>query len=120
VLAYQFLLRQGFNTVEILQEDGTRKPDIAYRDCNNRRYCEVKSIGISDDEIRRFSAEDVFDAAVYKDLSGGFRKKLGSDLKQAQQQISSQGGRGLVFLDARFDDLPWTITSAIDNSFRSF
>ncbi|WP_457375050.1 hypothetical protein [Pseudomonas tolaasii] len=102
--AYQFLLREGCTNVAILQEDGTRKPDIAYKYGGELRYCEVKTIGISDDEVRRISAQNVFDATIYQELSPGFLNKLDNDLKQAHRQIFSQGNRGLVFVVARFDD----------------
>jgi hypothetical protein len=102
--AYQFLLQQGYKSVEVLQEDGTTKPDISYSDGVGRLYCEVKSIGVSDDELSRFNAEESFDTSIYRELSAGFLNKLDYDLKQAHRQISSQGGLGLVFVVARFDD----------------
>ena len=102
--AFQFLLREGCKNVQILQEDGTRKPDIAYHYGGEPHYCEVKSIGISDDEVRRVSEQNVFDATIYQDLSPGFLNKLDSDLKQAHEQIFSQGNRGLVYVVVRFDD----------------
>lgn len=103
--AYQFLLQQGYKNIEVLQENGHTKPDIAYREGAERLYCEVKSIGISDDQISRDDTGATFDASIYQELSAGFLNKLDGDLKEAYRQISSQGGRGLVFVFARFDDI---------------
>lgn len=102
--AYQFLVEQGYKSVEILQEDGTTKPDLVYSDGVGCLYCEVKSIGVSEDELNRFNAEEVFDNSIYRELSAGFLNKLDYDLKQAHRQIFSQGAPGLVFVVARFDD----------------
>lgn len=102
--AYQFLLQRGYSSIEVLREDGTTKPDIAYIHGTTRHYCEVKSLGISDDEITRFSEMESFDNSIYQELSAGFFNKLDHDLKKAHQQISSQGASGLVFIVARFDD----------------
>lgn len=102
--AYQFLLRRGHTGVSILHEDGNTTPDIAYDFGTERRYCEVKSIGISQEEIARSAREESFDASVYRVLSTAFLRKLGSHLSIAHTQITSRGGTGLVFVVARFDD----------------
>lgn len=102
--AYEFLIRRGYKEVSVLREDGSKKPDITYIDGTNRHYCEVKSIGISDDELNRLAAKDVFDTSIYQKLSEEFLKKFDDVLKKAHVQISSQGGPGLVFVVAKFDD----------------
>lgn len=48
--AYRHLVRQGFTAVRMLPEEGRRVPDIRYRDGRYVKHCEVKTIGISDEE----------------------------------------------------------------------
>jgi hypothetical protein len=92
--AYQFLLRQGYTHVCVLPEDGKTTPDLSYRHGNAVRYCEVKSICISDEQIDRWEAEDGFDGSIYDNLSAGFLRKLDADLKSAYKQIASKGPDG--------------------------
>jgi hypothetical protein len=102
--AYQFLLRQGYTHVSVLPEDGKTTPDLSYRQGNAVRYCEVKSIGISEEQIDRWEAEEGFDGSIYYDLSAGFLRKLDADLTMAYKQITSKGPDGIVFIVASFDD----------------
>ncbi len=103
--AYQFLIRRGYKGVAVLREDGATKPDITYLDGADRHFCEVKSIGVSDAELKIRDAKDVYDLCVYQELSAGFLNKLGDAIRQAGRQISSQGNSsGLVFVVAQFDD----------------
>jgi hypothetical protein len=103
--AHQYLVRQGYRNVAILREDGTTTPDLAYDAAGSKRFCEVKTIGISKDEIGRREAEQSFDATIYYDLSQGFVKKFIGNLTQAQRQIASRGSDGLIFVVVQFDDL---------------
>ena len=102
--AYQFLVRRGCSRVSVLREGKKSTPDIEYFVGNSRYYCEVKTIGISQDEIIRRESESTFDGSVYQELSTLFLNKLGSTLLLAHRQISSQGANGLVFVVAHFDD----------------
>ena len=102
--AYQYLTKRGYKEVSFLREDGSKKPDITYIDGRTRHYCEVKSIGISDNELNRLATNVVFDASIYQKLSEEFLKKLDDVLNKAHAQISSQSGPGLVFVVAKFDD----------------
>jgi hypothetical protein len=102
--AYQHLVRQGYREVAILREDGKTTPDLAYYAAGSQRFCEVKTIGISDDEIAFRAAEQSFDSTIYQDLSEGFMNKFISVLTQAQRQIASRGSDGLIFVVAEFDD----------------
>lgn len=106
--AYHFLIRQGYQGVSVLPESGTTTPDLTYIDKGVRHYCEVKTIGVSKDELDRRAAEESFDCSIYQELSEGFLNKLDSDLKQACLQLSSQSGLGLVFVIANFDDFTLT------------
>jgi hypothetical protein len=102
--AYEFLVRRGYSDVSVLPEGRKTTPDLAYRAGTELRYCEVKTTGISDQEILRFESEEVFDGSVYQELSTGFFNKLNVDLKAARSQIASQGASGLIFIVAHFDD----------------
>lgn len=102
--AYQFLLRQGYTHVTVLPEDGKTTPDLSYRHGTAIRYCEVKSIGISEEQIDRWEAKEGFDGSIYYDLSAGFLRKLDADLTKAYKQIASKGPDGIVFIVANFDD----------------
>lgn len=107
--AYQFLVQSGYENVRFLNEDKQRKtPDLVYQDANIKRYCEVKTISRSDEDIKRFEKIEVFDAQIYRGLSEGFFKKLNDDLKEANEQIASQEGDGLVFVIVNFDDFTLT------------
>lgn len=103
--AYQFLLRQGYTHVSVLPENGKTTPDLAYRQGASIRYCEVKSIGISDEQVARWGAEMVFDGSVHQELSSGFLQKLDADIQQAYDQIASKGADGIVFIVTNFDDI---------------
>jgi hypothetical protein len=102
--AYQFLVRRGCSRVSILPEGKKTTPDIEFFFGHARHYCEVKTIGISQEEINRRAAESSFDGSVYQELSPAFLNKLGSTLLSAHRQVSSQGATGLVFVVAQFDD----------------
>jgi hypothetical protein len=117
--AYQYLLRKGLKNVRFMKEDGIIKtPDISYVE-QEMKYCEVKSIGISDDEIKRryghdldgqdfdvpdFYRLDFFDGKAHTRLSDGFLNKLLIDVNDAREQIAAVKGTGIVFVLARFDD----------------
>jgi hypothetical protein len=102
--AYEFLLRRGFGKVRILREGGATMPDIAYCEGTHARFCEVKTIGISEEQISRRSARSAYSGAIYSQLSPGFLKKLNSTISHAWSQIASQGDSGLVYLLVLFDD----------------
>lgn len=102
--AYQFLSRRGCSRVSILREGQNPTPDIEFFIGETRHYCEVKTIGISQEEINRRGAESLFDGSVYQELSPAFLRKLDSTLLMAHSQVTSQGTTGLVFVIAQFDD----------------
>jgi hypothetical protein len=77
-------------------------PITAY---NIQSYCEVKTLGISDDEIDRRSSHNVIDGAVYVSLSEGFLNKFAAAVTTAMQQIQAWGSNGLVYVIILFDDI---------------
>lgn len=105
--AYRYLVRKGFDNVRFIREvNGRRSPDIRFEVHNKQNYCEVKTLGISNDEISRRSAVGtVHDGLVYVKLNYGFLNKFCYAVNQARQQISSLGSNGLVYVIIRFDDM---------------
>lgn len=108
--AYRFLLQRGHNQVAFVPEDTNRKkkrktPDIRFLKDGMQSFCEVKTIGISVDEIARMKSGDVFDTSTYSQLDSPFiEKKLPEAIAVALSQVTAAGGRGLVFLIVQFDD----------------
>ena len=102
--AYEFLVRRGFSRVRVLREDGTVKPDIAYVEGALQRFCEVKTICISEEQIARWSTGSAFSGPIYSELSPGFLSKLNSTINDGWSQITSCGSSGLVYVLVLFDD----------------
>lgn len=104
--AYQYLVNQGYKNVEFFEENKKKKtPDLSYKINEKQFYCEVKSIGVSVDEICRSKLGEVYDAGeAYCSLQEGFFKKLKDKFNEANIQISEYG-EGLIFIYIpRFDD----------------
>lgn len=101
--AYRHLIGQGCKDVAILDEGKSRKPDIFCINAGKEYFCEVKTIGISEEEAGRRGSGLAF-TANYHELSDGFFKKLNYDIEQANAQIRSCGPDGLVFVIVTFDD----------------
>lgn len=101
--AYRHLVRQGFTGVRMLPELGKRTPDLRYLSGGVVQHCEVKTIGISDDEIARRGSRRAF-SNTYLHLDEGFFQKLHGTITAAKIQIASQGTGGLVYLVVIWDD----------------
>lgn len=104
--AYQYLVNQGYENVKFFEENKKKKtPDLCYKIDEKQFYCEVKSIGVSVDEICRSKSGKVYDAGeVYCSLKEGFFKKLKNKFSDANTQLSDYG-EGLIFIFIpRFDD----------------
>ncbi len=102
--AYKHLVRRGYGKVRVLREVGKTQPDIEYVDGRSRRYCEVKTIGISDDLIARRDEVRAHSSRIYYDLSPQFLNKLRSTVEAADQQVKARGASGLIYLVVHFDD----------------
>ena len=102
--AYQYLVRRGYRHVRILREVGKTQPDIEYLDGAEKRFCEVKTIGISDEVIARRASVRVTSSSIYQELSSEFLSKIESALDTADRQIKARGGKGLIYLLIHFDD----------------
>ena len=102
--AYRHLVRRGYQQVRVLRESGKTQPDIAYFNGNEKLFCEVKTLGVSNEEITRRDAPRRFRSSIYYELDEGFLSKLRSTLNYAQDQVSAGGGSGMVYLVILFDD----------------
>ena len=102
--AYKFLVRQGYTEVEMLRECNTPTPDIRYVEAGRVKHCEVKTLGLSDTEIRRRESREGFTNS-YIELGEGFLRKLVSSVDTAKAQITTQGTIGLVYIVVIFDDI---------------
>jgi hypothetical protein len=102
--AYRFLVRQGCTGVVMLPERGASTPDIQYVEAGRVKHCEVKTLGLSDEEIHRRASRKVFTNA-YIELGEGFFRKLASSVGIAEAQIATQGTSGLVYLLIIWDDM---------------
>ena len=110
VLAYQYLHYRGFS-VSLLQaahESGRevkgKRPDMAFTDGTQNFFCEVKTIGASEEELDRYETEEIFSGDVYFELSSGFLNKLTSDIDTSIQQFPQKGAGNLVYVIMNFDD----------------
>lgn len=104
--AYQYLVNQGYENVQFLVDTAKKRktPDLSYKIDNNQFYCEVKSIGVSVDELNRNKSGESYDGSVYYSLSKGFFNKLQSNFSKSTLQIS-KNGEGMIFIFIpRFDD----------------
>ena len=108
VFAYEHLIRRGFHSVRSLREDGKRTPDIEYWEAGERKHCEVKTIGISEDQLSRWREVTAFSGSIYSELSVEFLDKLSVTISRAWDQVNSRGNSGLVYLVVYFDDFTLT------------
>lgn len=102
--AYRHLVRRGYRNVRVLREDGTTQPDLEYFDGDEKLFCEVKTLGVSDEEIARRLSPKRFRSSIYYELDEGFLRKLRNTLDVAQRQINARGANGMIYLFLIFDD----------------
>lgn len=103
--AYRYLVNKGFKDVRFIREGKKKKPDIKFTFKNMQNYCEVKTLGLSNDEITRRSTMIAYDGSVYLYLSNGFLNKFRDAVISARQQIHTLGPNGLIYMIILFDDI---------------
>ena len=76
--AYRHLVRRGYRQVRVLRESGKTQPDLEYFNGGKRLFCEVKTLGISDDQIARRDVPTRFtlQSGTYSRLEGTARASL--------------------------------------------
>ncbi len=103
--AYRYLVSKGFKDIRFIKEaEDKRSPDIKFSVNNTWCCCEVKTLGISDDEINRRDTMAAYDNSVYVSLTDGFLNKFHDAVNTARKQISAFGSDGLVYIIIEFDD----------------
>ena len=102
--AYRYLLRCGHADVRVLPETRRRQPDLMFNNRGHQECCEVKTIGISGQEISRRSTSQVFDGSIYYELTPQFLEKVNLAMTDALKQLHSQNASSLVYLIVNFDD----------------
>ena len=61
-LAYEYLVEANCENVSLVKEHGKGKvPDIRFSKDGSDYYCEVKTIGTSEEELDRAEKEEIFD-----------------------------------------------------------
>ena len=120
-LAYEHLILEGFNSVRLLRANSRNKsPDICYRTDSEIRYCEVKTIGVSDEELARTKSDEAFSSAIYSSLNHKFFAKLCSTISTAKKQIEAVKGNGSVYLIIYFDDFAFDHYETYKNQITEF
>lgn len=109
VPAYNFLLDEGCTDIHFIprsKKDGIESPDIEARLGNQRVICEVKTLGISEDEALRRKNGGV--GSTTATLEDGFLNKLHGHLLKAKSQTQTYdagaGVRHIAFMVCDFDD----------------
>ena len=117
--AYRHLVQRGCQRVQILEEAGAPVPDLEYFEAGKRASCEVKTLGISDEEVVRRGSGRAF-ANVYLELAPGVFSKMRRAIAAARSQIAAHGPDGLVYLVVVPDDFALDNYKAHRRSIASF
>jgi hypothetical protein len=114
---YQHLRNIGCSTVRFIprsDKEGLRTPDLEGFIDSQRILCEVKTINISDDEIRARCEHTA--RVIESQLDEGFFRKLRFDVTEASDQThrhdAAGNGRHLVYVNICFDDWAHYFTHA--------
>lgn len=105
--AYQYLQKLNYQDIQMIKEANTPTPDISYRKDNKIAYCEVKTFGLSCNEIKKRELIETGDHGVYANLSIGAINKFKLDIEKSIKQIKDYSGssNGMVFIVLKFDDI---------------
>jgi len=71
--AYRYLLHKGCKNVRFIKEGKKKSPNISFIDRGTESYCEVKTVGVSDDEINRRARHRAYDCGLYFNLTRDFK-----------------------------------------------
>ncbi|MGH8544048.1 MAG: hypothetical protein ACREX3_10565 [Gammaproteobacteria bacterium] len=111
--AYRFLVQEGHKSVSFIPENEGQKSkgkksktsDLRFLENDRGRYCEVKTLSVSDAQIERYKSTAVFDGSMYFELDTAFlNSKLAPTVCYAIEQIRSFGSDGIVYLVLHCDD----------------
>jgi Protein of unknown function (DUF2442) len=106
---YNYLARyERCSAVRFIPESNDPTPDLEGLRDHERVLCEVKTINISDDEVRARRMPSVV-RKLSDQLEEGFFRKIDSDIVCAKSQLDSYDPHGdaqhLVYINICFDDL---------------
>ena len=118
--AYRFLKNQGFKGITFVPESKQKSPDLSFLHQRRRRYCEVKTLSISEAAISRRAKGTVFDGSTYSNLGAGFFNKIRSTIDSAMVQLAPYDESGLVFLFVTFDDFTFDHYSTYRRQLNAF
>ncbi|MFT5730462.1 MAG: hypothetical protein ACI8PB_004644 [Desulforhopalus sp.] len=110
--AYQHLVTVGASAIQFVPEGKKSTPDLSYVLNGVQMHCEVKSLGISNDEIARQDGRFADDNFVYASLSEGFINKFCDAVSHAKRQIEAFATDGLVYIMITPDDFTLEYYSA--------
>ena len=102
--AYRWLVRRGCTGVRMVPEGRSKTADIRYFEGGQRRHCEVKTIGLSDDEIERRRTRNYANAR-YEQLGQGLLNQLSDAVHRARTQIEAHGTHGWVYVILLWNDM---------------
>jgi len=102
--AYRYLVSSGYKDVVFLPEGRTKQPDLRFQIQAEIGFCEVKTMGISDDEINRRTSSECFDGSNYMRLGHGFLRKLEDKINTARDQLGAVSQTNIVYVLVEFDD----------------
>ena len=105
-LAYKFLKDFGFDKIEFIPENKKKTPDIEFYEGDIKYYCEVKTIGVSEQQLNIESGDcyQTNDNTEYEYLGKPFFHKLKSTIDKAIMQMPSNSKKNIVFIVIKFDD----------------
>lgn len=111
VLAYKYLVDTGCSSVRFTPDrlpggskNQPKSPDIQFWVNGEKAFCEVKTIGVSEEELDRAEADEIYSGAVYCYLSYGFLNKLSCDISYAASQLPTNSSNNLIYVFVNFDD----------------
>jgi hypothetical protein len=107
--AYNYLRTLSCSTVRFIPRakiQGLRTPDLEAALGSKRILCEVKTINVSQEEVRARNEPTVRSTAIR--LEDGFFRKLRSDIRVAKEQMHAYDAMGTaqryVYINLCFDD----------------
>jgi len=104
--AYNHLKACGYNNIRFVPESSNETPDLEAYKSDTRVLCEVKTINVSDIEIKRRAKRSIFNVNTQLDI--GFFDKLASDLGKAWSQMTTYDAdpavKKLAYVIVNFDD----------------
>ncbi|MEW8646559.1 MAG: hypothetical protein AB2563_10700 [Candidatus Thiodiazotropha endolucinida] len=105
VLAYEHLIEANYQDVSLLSENGNKKtPDLKFFKNKTECYCEVKTIGVSEEELDRTENMESFNDSIYSKLGNGFFNKLSSTIEHAIDQLYPDTPHNIIYIIIKFDD----------------